>query len=121
MKKKKLYWILLGIAIFILFMGIMMAVESSPEAFMNDRAQAFFSKDWDELTPGQRNWLSERYPDLAWVVQRREQQRQWVINWIVRPALMFIVLTGAIVTSQVIWKRVVQKSEGRKKNPPRRG
>jgi len=113
MDKRKFQLILLGIGILILFVGIVMAVEFSP---MNEHAQTFYDRNWDELTAVQQTWLSVRFPDLALAAQRKEQQKKWLITWILKPIILFIVLTAAIVASQVIRKRVIPHPEGNKKS-----
>lgn len=115
-KRKKYYWILLGIAIFILFIGIMVAIAFSPRAFVNDHAQRLFNKNWDELTSGQQDWLKTVFPDVARAAEKADRQRRWVNTWILTPIRLFVILTVAIVTSWVILNKIVPKLAQRRSN-----
>jgi len=42
---------------------------------------------------------------------QNEEFADWILKWVVKPFSLFLVLTAAIVASQIIWKRVISNPE----------
>lgn len=108
MDKRKLRLILLVVVgIIVLVIGIGAANIYTNSSFRDPRnevSQYFYSKNYDQLNASEKATIDSLCPTSS-IDLKNAQFRQWLVKWVVIPFCVFLILTGAIVASLVIWNK----------------